>query len=92
LDYALSDAVFGDIQQTAINRSMKAGWGEITLGLRVKIWKQLWMGYTARLKMAPQVKGNGEFVPYEIPGYGLAAKSTYWGFNYQLYWRFPIKN
>ncbi len=91
-EYTVNDEVFGEIQQTLENTGMKAGWGEVTLGLRVKIWKQLWMGYTARLKMSSQVNGNAGFVPYEIPGYGLASKSTYWGFNYQLYWRFPFRN
>jgi len=91
-EYAISDDVFGDSRQTQLNTGMKAGWGEVTLGLRVKVWKELWMGYTARLKMAPQVKGDAGFVAYDIPGYGLAAKSTYWGFNYQLYWRFPFRN
>lgn len=92
LNYSISDAVFGDFQKTVSNESMTAGWGEITVGLRVKIWSELWMGYTARLKVAPTVGTTGEFIPYDIPGYGLAAKKSYWGFNYQLYWRFPIRN
>lgn len=92
LSYTTSDAVFGDAQKTVTNSSMKAGWGEITMGLRVKIWSELWMGYTARLKLAPTVGTEGDFIPYDIPGYGLAAKKSYWGFNYQLYWRFPIRH
>lgn len=92
LIYSTSDMVFGDLQKTVSNKSMRAGWGEITVGLRVKIWKELWMGYTARLKVAPTVGTTGEFIPYDIPGYGLAAKKSYWGFNYQLYWRFPIRH
>lgn len=85
------DPVFGPLQQNLSNSAMKAGWAEVTLGLRVKIWKQLWMGYTARLKVAPTIGTQGEFEPYDIPGYGLASKSTYWGFNYQLYWRIPFR-
>jgi hypothetical protein len=49
------------------------------------------MGYTARMKFAPGVKGGGALVPYDIPGYGLAAKAPYWGFNYQLFWRIPFR-
>lgn len=92
LSYSLSDTVYGDIQKTVSNESMTAGWGELTVGLRVKIWKELWMGYTARLKVAPSVGTPGEFIPYDIPGYGLASKKSYWGFNYQIYWRIPIRN
>ena len=90
--YASTDIVFGDYQKTVYNELMTAGWGEITLGLRVKIWKQFWMGYTARMKIAPSVGTEGDFIVYDIPGYGLASKRTYWGFNYQMYWRFPIRN
>lgn len=92
LTYTLSDKVFGDFQSTVLNESMTAGWGEVTVGLRVKIWKALWMGYTARLKVGAKVGTTGEFIPYDIPGYGLATKNVYWGFNYQLYWRIPIRN
>lgn len=88
LNYVADDPVFGNVQQTFVNDNMKAGWGEATLGLRVKIWKEFWMGYTARLKVAPTVGTKGQFSVYDIPGYGLASKNTYWGFNYQLYWRF----
>ncbi len=88
LNYFSDDLVFGNRQQTFSNESMKAGWGEATLGLRVKIWREFWMGYTARLKVAPSVGTKGQFSVYDIPGYGLASKNTYWGFNYQLYWRF----
>lgn len=92
LQFSLTDPVFGDSNQALSNTGMRSSWGEVTLGLRVKIWSQLWMGYTARLKVAPSLGNNGEFIVYEIPGYGLASKSTYWGFNYQLYWRFPIRH
>ncbi len=92
LQFSTTDVVYGNSQQNLSNISMTSGWGEITLGLRVKVWKQLWMGYTARLKVAPSVGTNGEFIVYEIPGYGLASKRSYWGFNYQLYWRFPFRD
>lgn len=92
LNYSLTDPVFGAIQQQFTNSAMRAGWGEVTLGLRVKIWKELWMGYTARMKVAPTVGTKGQFDVYDIPGFGLASKNTYWGFNYQLYWRFTRKH
>lgn len=92
LTYNLTDAVFGDVVEVRSNTGMVSGWGEVTVGLRVKLWKELWMGYTARLKMSPSIDESGEFIVYDIPGYGLASKRTYWGFNYQLYWRIPVRN
>jgi hypothetical protein len=83
---------FGDFQKQASNNNARAGWVELTTGLRVKIWKQFWMGYTARLKFLPSVKNNSGLETYEIPGYGLTYKNNYWGFNYQVFWTIPFKS
>jgi hypothetical protein len=96
LSYSYSDSLPG--VSGVVNHSVAvshngliAHWVEITTGLRVKIWGPFWMGYTARLKIAPSVKGAKQFNPFDIPGYGLAEKSNYWGINYQLFWRFPVR-
>jgi hypothetical protein len=73
------------------NPHASGGWGEITTGLRVKLWKSLWMGYTARLKLAPGVKSSPNFATYDMPGYGIVQNKPWWGFNYQVFWRFAWK-
>jgi hypothetical protein len=84
-------ATYGTLQHELTNGNMIGRWAELTTGLRVKVWKGFWMGYTARLKFLPRIQGAREFVPYEIPGYGLAAENPYWGFSYQLFWRIPFR-
>jgi len=91
LNYEYSLADFGTIQRALTNPNAKAGWGELVTGLRVKIWKSIWMGYTARMKFMPGVKNDLEFETYDIPGYGKTSKPTYWGFNYQIFYRIPLK-
>ena len=86
----LTDKYFGDIQKQISNDAVTAGWGELIAGIRVKIWKEFWMGYTARMKFAPSVKGDDEIKSYDIPGYGQNVKGFYWGFNYQIFWRIPF--
>jgi len=90
--YEYSVDGFGDFIKEASNNSAKAGWMELTAGLRVKVWKQFWMGYTARFKFLPSVKNDSELETYEIPGYGLTFKNSYWGFNYQVFWTIPFKS
>lgn len=85
------DPVFGEQVKVLSNPNVRAAWGELTGGIRIKMWSQIWMGYTARFKFAPAVKGSDAFETYEIPGYGLRAESLYWGFNYQVFWRIPFK-
>jgi Domain of unknown function (DUF6048) len=96
LSYSFADSLPGigspvTISKSLHNSGVTAHWVELTTGLRVKIWGPFWMGYTARLKFAPVTKGAGELNPFDIPGYGLAEKKNYWGLNYQLFWRFPVR-
>lgn len=91
LTYDDTSIGFGTIQKVSSNPNATGGWGELTTGLRIKIWKSLWMGYTARMKFMPGTKGNSELVTYDMPGYGKTSKSTYWGFNYQVFYRIPFR-
>jgi len=89
--YQIENKVYGDRQKYLVNTNLTADWLEVTTGLRVKIWKFFWMGYTVRLKFAPQVHGNGELQSYDIPGYGVSSRTAYWGFNYQIFFRIPVR-
>jgi hypothetical protein len=91
LSYVSTDVNYGTLQHELTNSNMIGRWGELTTGLRVKVWKGFWMGYTIRLKFRPKTKGETELIPYDIPGYGLAESNVYWGFNYQLFWRIPFR-
>jgi hypothetical protein len=91
LTYEFTADEFGPGLKELSNPNASAGWAELITGLRVKVWKPIWMGYTARLKFLPGVKGNPEIETYDIPGYGRTSKSTYWGFNYQIFYRIPFK-
>jgi Domain of unknown function (DUF6048) len=91
MNYSYVDPVYGLTSRNLSASGVKGNWGELTTGLRVKIWKAFWMGYTARLKFVPSVTGgNPELKPYDIPGYGVAQKAPWWGFNYQIFWRVPV--
>ncbi len=91
LTYDDASIGFGTTQIISSNPKSSGGWGELTTGLRIKIWKSLWMGYTARMKFMPGTKGNSELLTYDMPGYGKTSKSTYWGFNYQVFYRIPFR-
>lgn len=68
-----------------------ARWFELTTGLRVKIWKVIWMGYTARLKFGLKHANTADIIPSDVPGYGRTNKDSYWGFNYQIFIRIPVR-
>lgn len=67
------------------NRSQ---WIEMTTGVKVRLWKGLFTGYIFRFRFirkgsVPEVP----FEPYYVPGYGLADRSSTWGFRYYLMYR-----
>lgn len=91
INFTVNDQVFGPQQYALANPNANAAWMELVAGLRVKVWKEFWMGFTSRLKMALAVRGNGELSTYDVPGYGVIGGGSTWGFNYQVFWRIPFE-
>ena len=91
LNTQVTDDLFGDRPVSLSNNNVQARWGELTTGLKVKLWKIVWMGYTARFKFGLSVNNDSNFTPHEVPGYGLAGEDTYWGFDYYLFIRLPVR-
>ena len=89
--YYSDDDVWGSQQDIVKNTNVPAGWIELTTGLRVKIWKIIWLGYTARLKFGLKTGTTTDMAPSDVPGYGRADKDSYWGFNYQIFVRIPTR-
>lgn len=86
-----NDPVWGIVETSYANADVQARWGELTTGLRVKMWKFFWMGYTARLKFGLHTNQPPGLFSYDVPGYGRVDEDTMWGFNYQILFRIPLK-
>jgi hypothetical protein len=82
---------FGIFNKTHVNQGMKSNWIELTTGLKIKVLKNFWMGYTARMKLFASYDKDQNLQSYDIPGYGLTYKTPWWGFNYYLMYRIPIR-
>lgn len=85
------DEIWGFMSDSFYHSGVKASWLELTAGLKVKIWKIFWMGYTGRLKFGLSTKGSPEMLSYDVPGYGRTDKETTWGFNYYVMMRIPLR-
>lgn len=59
-------------------------WGEIIMGVQVKIWRNFHMGWSLRVKKELSTSGNKYSKPYYIPGYGITSSGTSWGGTYSL--------
>ena len=91
-DYTVNDNFYGLYDLSEENQNGKARWWEMNAGLKARIWKQLYIGWTGRFKFAQKSSADGDLSVYEIPGFGLAESKSRWGFNYYIYYRFPFRN
>jgi hypothetical protein len=85
------DDVWGVHSDQYNNTAVTAQWKELTSGIRVKMYKFIWMGYTARFKFGLKSQGQNEMLSHDVPGYGRTDKETAWGFNYQIFFRIPFR-
>lgn len=80
-----------EISVVSQNPDAKANWNELTAGLRVKVWKFIWIGATGRIKFGYKGKNQDELVSYDVPGYGRTFKNGWFGLNYQVFFRIPVR-
>jgi hypothetical protein len=90
-DYSYTDPNFGVINMHAANTNPRANWNELTTGLRVRVWKFIWLGVTGRIKFSMYGKNQWELISYEVPGYGRTFKNNWYGLNYQIFIRIPVR-
>jgi hypothetical protein len=88
-DMTTNEAYFFPV--TGGNSGLVARWFEITTGMKVRVWNQFFLGYTLKYMLARRVSGGDTFSPYYITGYGHAARTSAYWFNYHLYYRIPFK-
>jgi hypothetical protein len=86
-----NDPVWGHILQSYENPSVTSRWFELAAGIKVKIYKIIWLGYTARFKFGLKNNGESQMLVHDVPGYGRTNKETTWGFNYQVFIRIPVR-
>ena len=91
MDVVRFDPIWGTLTDRFHHSDVQAWWLELTTGLRVKIWKVFWVGYTGRLKFSLTTDASEEMLPHDVPGFGRTDKETTWGFNYYLMLRIPLR-
>ena len=63
-------------------------WGEMLAGLRVKLWRNLSMGWQARYHGIFKYKKNGFSAPWFVPGFGPRGRK--FAFSMSIYYTLPF--
>jgi len=88
-DYELQNISFvDDFWNTNITKNLNSTssnfWFEIAASVRVELLKNLYIGWTVRIKNMLLKPDPGTFKPWYIPGYGINGDGSVWGFNYMI--------
>lgn len=86
-----SETGWPNTRESNSNDNAKANWYEMVAGLKIRVVKQLYMGFTLRFKTALTTKQIDNLRPYYIPGYGKNIDTSAFGFNYYISYRLPFR-
>ncbi|MEQ8533706.1 MAG: DUF6048 family protein [Imperialibacter sp.] len=89
-DYAVP--YWGSASVDVTNAGLSAYWIEAVFGMKVKVWKQFYMGYTLRGKFGQKTKGAETLIPYTVPGYGVVTDGGNFGFGYHIYYKLAFRD
>ena len=80
---------FGTWQIDVSNQRLGVSWIGVHSGLRLLVWKNVFMGITFQMNFAKKVQGDREFASFQIPGVGpldsanvLTQFYAYWKFDF----------
>ena len=88
---------YGNRTATLSNDALSAQWVEILLNLKVRIWKNLFLGSIVRIETLKNLSDTGHLVPYDVPGWcrnrksGTDLKTTNMGFSYYVIWNLAFR-
>lgn len=82
--YNISDTLWGNSSGTIPGKSLTAYWAEVTGGMRLELYKGLYIGYNIRGRFLIDAKALKDLPPQFIAGYGKGDKSSVFDFNLYL--------
>lgn len=87
----LVDPTWGNITIPFIYEGVKTnvGWFELIGGVKTKVYKSFYMGWTLRFKARMSMTKKENTEPLYIPGFGKNG-STQWGVTYSLIYKLPL--
>ena len=89
--FKVEDGYWGDYSGSLASDSFFKQWAEVVLVLKTELVTNLYMGWNLRGKLLLFDKGD-EFMDHRyIPGFGEGEVKTKLGFDFYLYYRFPVR-
>ena len=89
-DLIISDPYWGDFSGGVPIKNLNAHWLEFTTGVRAKIFKNIYLGWSLRGRLLIYKSDDINMSPYYIPGYGIVNGRNTLGFRYSIFYQLPL--
>jgi hypothetical protein len=82
---------WGDLRTSIPENNLNAHWGEFVFGMKGELFKNLFLGWSFRVKFVMKKTEDEIIEPFIIPGVGKTNVEIPMDFTYGLYYRIPTK-
>jgi len=86
----IPDPYWGDFSGAIPMKNLNAHWLELTTGIRAKIFKNIYLGWSLRGRLLIHKSDDNNMSPYYIPGYGKVSGRNTLGFRYSVFYQLPL--
>ena len=86
----LPDPYWGDLNTSIAEQSGHNHWIEVAAGIRVELFNNLFMGWSARGRVMLYKSKFEQMIPYYVPGFGDPERRASWDINYSVYYKIPM--
>jgi len=76
------------------NENLGVTWAEFNAGIKVSIFRNVFIGYNLRYRFLRTFLDRSSLVPYRVPGFGASDDTSdrdNFGFDYYIYYRIPFR-
>lgn len=92
--WGIRDLDFNDVPDfpaRATDTGMSLSWVEATAGLKARIWKQFYAGYTFRFQFRLQTVDGENMKATSVPGFNKTTNGFNIGFGYHIWYQIPFR-
>lgn len=89
-DLEVNDPYWGDFKGSVPVKSLNAHWLEMTTGIRARIFRNIYLGWSLRGRLLIKKPHDSNMSPVYIPGFGKVNGRTNLDFRYSIFYRIPF--
>lgn len=89
-DVIIETNQWGTYQTDIASINSKTYWLEASLGVKGEIFKNIYLGWAALVRIKVADGSSNNLQPYDIPGFGNGSKKINLGANYYIYYQIPF--